>query len=314
VTTKTLWIYLAILLFIAGFWATSRFFWPPKTGEEENPLLFKLVPGVVREIQWKRGDEVIQLKKEKTWEIRKPLTAPADPGVVEGVLQGLESLRPERKLAESVKEVREFGLDSPSLILSFLVETKWKELRIGAKNPGGNAYYAMTSESPALYLVDHFRLKELDRNLLALRDKRLFSLALEQVQALEVSRAEKKFQLDKIPTGWRSPENPRLVLGKEKVEAFISDLLWSQARDFSGSGQDGSAWQLNRPRATIRVTGGEKGQIRETLLLGMTDPVKGLSGRSSRHKDVLFLDPGFLGKIPEGPEAWEEKPAPAPVT
>jgi Domain of unknown function (DUF4340) len=311
--TKKLLIYLCVLVVIAGFWAASQFFWPQKTEEEKNPLLFNLTPGSVLEIQWKRGDEIVQARKEKTWEIRKPLFTSADAGVLEGVLQGLSSLRPERRLADSVNDLKEYGLDNPPLILSFLVQGKWRELRVGAKNPGGNAQYVMTSESPALYLVDQFHLKELDRNVLALRDKRLFSLMLDQVQIIEVSVDDKKYHLEKSSRGWGSQENLQKTLSKEKVDSFLSDLLWTQAKDFAEPGQEDSKWQLDHPKASIRLTGKVKGETPETLLLGSPDSTKGIPGRSSRHKEIIFLDPGFIKKIPESPEVWEEKPAPVPV-
>jgi hypothetical protein len=311
-TTKKLWIYLAILLVIAGFWAVSQFLWPNKTAEEKNPLFFNLTPGSVREMQWKRGDEVVQARKEKTWEISKPMVIPADAGVLDGVLQGVSSLRPERRLADTVKDLREYGLDNPPLILSFLVQGKWKELRVGAKNPGGNAHYVMTSESPALYLVDQYHLKELDRNVLSLRDKRLFSLNLDQVQSIEVAVGDRRYHLEKTPKGWGSQENPKMTLSKEKVDSFLSDLLWTQAKDFAEPGQDDTKWQLNRPKVTVRLTGREKEKTPETLILGSTDSTQGISGRSSRHKETLFLDPSFIKKISEGPEAWEENPAPVP--
>ena len=62
---KKLWVYLSILVVVAGIWAAMEFFFPKKSEDIKNQALF---PGIssakIVEIQWRRGAEVIHLKKE----------------------------------------------------------------------------------------------------------------------------------------------------------------------------------------------------------------------------------------------------------
>ncbi len=310
---KKLWVYLVILLVIAGFLAATRFFRPQAPREEKNPLLFPLSAAALEEVQWKRGEEIIRIKKGKGWEIVTPLALAADTPVLEEILQGLTGLRPERVLTEPIQNLKEFGLDSPGLIISYQAQGKGEEIRIGAKNAVGNAFYVKTSRSPSLFLVDSSQIKELDRDLFALRSKKIFSFASEQIHGFEISSDGKRFFLEKGSKGWISKEKPNRTLAKEKVASFLSDLLLTQAKGFAEPGEEEPDWGFKKPRLRIRLLGGEKEKKEETLIIGAGTAEKGLPTRSPIHRETLFLDPGFIKKIPQGPEVWEEKNEPAPA-
>jgi hypothetical protein len=174
VTFKKLWIYLSILVVVAGLWAASEFIFPKKTEESKFPTLFpKLQTDKIQEIQWQRGAEIIHLKKNKRWEIIRPISAGADALVVENVLHTLSSLKPERSFPSSGQALKEFGLDSPGVKLLFLIQRKWFEIQVGNKTAVGNDYYVRSSNSTDLFLVQEFYVRELDRDLLALREKKV---------------------------------------------------------------------------------------------------------------------------------------------
>jgi hypothetical protein len=109
VTIKKLWIYLFVLVVVAGLWAASEFIFPKKTEESKSPSLFpKLQPDKIQEIQWQRGAEIVHLKKNKSWEIIRPISAQADTLVVENILRTLSSLKPERRFPSSEQALKEF--------------------------------------------------------------------------------------------------------------------------------------------------------------------------------------------------------------
>lgn len=303
-----------MLLVVAVLWGASEWFIPRKTGDGKGPLLLpNLTPAKIQEIQWQRGEEVVHLKKDSNWSIIRPISVAADSSVVEGLLNTLSHLRPDRRFSETRKDLKEFGLDSPRTRLFFLQEGKWFEIQIGNKTPMGNATYVRGSHSPDLFLVDEFTIKELDRDLLALREKRIFSLPLEKVGVLEIKGKTQGFSLEKGLQGWNLKGRPEKKLDTAKVEAFISELLWLKARGFSLVGAEDPGRGLKTSRVQIRLKTIGKEKKEETLILGQEDPGIGLWAKSPLHKDVVLLDPTFIKSIPEGPEAWEEKTPPPPV-
>jgi len=174
VSFRKLWIYLAVLLFVAGLWAGSEFFLPQKK-EGTNPLsLFRnLQTDKITEMQWQRGNETIHLKKNKAWEIIQPISMPADSVVVNNILRTLISLTPEREFSVKGLNLKEFGLDSPRIKFLFLTQGKWSEILVGNKTAVGKDYYVRVSNSPNLFLIQEFLIKELDQDISALREKKV---------------------------------------------------------------------------------------------------------------------------------------------
>lgn len=171
---KKLWIYLAVLLFVAGLWAVSEFVIPRKTeGLKARPFFTNLQPEKIQEIQWLRGTEVVHLKKNKVWEIVQPVSAPADPAVVNNILRTLSGLTPEKRFSVSEKDWKEFGLDAPRVKVLFLNQGKWIEIQIGKKTPVGIDSYVRVSNSPDLFLLPEYLVGELDQDLSALKEKKV---------------------------------------------------------------------------------------------------------------------------------------------
>jgi hypothetical protein len=171
---KKFWIYLLVLLVVAGLYGAVTFFSPKENKEIKNhPLFQNLAADRVQEMEWQRGTDVVHLKKETHWQIIRPVSEPADSKAVERILQTLTQLRPERKFAESEKDLKEFGLDHPRLKILFLTQGRWLEIQVGNKTTVGNACYIKTSNSADLFLIDETLVKELDRDLESLREKKV---------------------------------------------------------------------------------------------------------------------------------------------
>jgi hypothetical protein len=96
---KKWWLYLGLLLGIAGFWRTIEWGFPKKTAEEKRTPLFKaLEADKIGEIKWERGPERVDLKNDWTWTIINPIMAVVDDQRLTDILQTLSNLRPERSL------------------------------------------------------------------------------------------------------------------------------------------------------------------------------------------------------------------------
>jgi hypothetical protein len=311
---KKLWIYLAGLLVVAGLWGAIEIFFPKKSEEAKNPPLFhNLIAAKIQEIQWQRGAEVVHLKKTPSWRIIRPVSVSADSKVVDRFFQTLTTLRPERRFSESNKDLKEFGLEVPKEKILFLSAGKWAEIQLGNKNPIANAAYAKVSNSPDLFLIADPILKELDLDLMALRDKRVFSFNLNQVQILEIKRDKKAFSFERDPKGWMAKDQAGKKISQDKVETFLSELLWLQAKGFAESGSEDLKRGLKTPQVQVRLGSQGKGAKEEFLILGKEEPGKGLCAKSSLHKEVIVLDPTIFKKIPTGPEEWEDKSPPPPA-
>ena len=295
---KKVWVYLAVLVVVAGVFIVSEWVIPRQAKEGDQPPIFNLVPGSVQEIRWQRGESVIELKKNKHWEMVKPLSTPADPVVVDGVLQVLSSLKPERKFQPEGKDLNEFGLNPPLVRIEFIAQGKKFELHLGSKTVAGQAQYAKASLSPDIYLVEALTGKELDRDVLALREKKVFSLTPDQIDGLEIGVGKKNLQLVKTAQGWVEKEQPEKRLDKNRVESLILDLTWVKAKEFLEGEQESPGWGLKEPAYRVRLTGGGKEKKDERLWIGAEAGEKGFYARSGLYPSTLIIEGAILKKDP----------------
>lgn len=309
---RKLWIYLVVLLLVAGTWGAVEFLFPPKTEKEKNPLLFgNLSPDKIQEIRWQRGPEEVHLKKNREWEIFQPLSARADTGAVENLLQTLTALKPERRLSEVKPGGEEFGLNPPRVKISFSAQGKWFELLVGNKTAVGRDFYVKVSTSPDLLLVQEFIIQDLDRDLFSLREKKVFSFSADQIQSLEFQSGKQVFDLEKTPEGWKQKGRSEGEINKNEVESFLNAVLQLKIKGFAGPGIKNPRWGLKSPIYQLRLgLQGVEGKG-EVLSLGKEDPTNGLPATSTIHKEVFFLDPAILMKFPRDLDAWKNK-SPSP--
>jgi hypothetical protein len=307
---KKVWVYLAVLVVVAGAFLVSEFLIPRQGKEGGQPPIFNLAPGTVQKIRWQRGESVIELKKNKNWEMVKPFSAPADPVAVDGVLQALGSLRAERKFLPEGKDLNEFGLNPPQVRIDFTAQEKKYELQLGSKTVAGQAQYVKASHLPDIYLVEAFTVKELDRDVLALREKKVFSLTPDQIEGLEIGIGTKTLRLIKTAPGWVEKGPPDKRLDKNRVESLTLDLTWVKAREFLEGEKENPGWGLKEPAYRVRLTGGGKEKKEESLWIGAEAGGKGFYARSSLHPSALIIEGAILKKIPADLAGWEEKPLP----
>jgi len=307
---KKVWGYLAVLVVVAGVFVGSELFFPRQAKEGDSTSIFHFTPGAVQEIRWQRGGSVIELKKNKNWEMVTPLSTPADPVVVDGVLQVLSSLKPERKFLPQGKDLNEFGLNPPGVRIDFTVQGKKFELHLGSKTVAGQSQYVKAAHLPDILLVEAFTAKELDRDVLALREKKLFSLTPEQVEGLEIRVGKKHLLLEKSAQGWAEKGQPEKPLNKNRVESLLTDLTWVKAREFLEGEKETPDWGLKEPAYRIRLKGGGKEKKEEGLWIGADAGGRGFYARSSLYPSALVIEGEILKKIPADLTGWEEKPVP----
>ncbi|MEW6187625.1 MAG: DUF4340 domain-containing protein [Thermodesulfobacteriota bacterium] len=305
-------IYSTVLILIAGTWGLLQFFAPRSQEEEKKQLLFRdLTQDKIEEIQLQRAGETIRLKKDREWQILQPLRTKAEGSVVDSLIRTLTQLKAERRYSEKQLEGPEFGLVPPRLRVSFLARGKWSELQAGNKTVVGNDYYVRVSNSPELALISAPSVQDLDRSLFDLRDKRVFSLTLQQVKGLEILAPGNLFLLEKTPEGWRQKDGGRTKLDPGKVESFLNEWLSLQAKGFAGTGIEKPEWGLIDPSYKIRLLTGDKTTREEVLSLGKEAKEKGLSAKSTLQNEIVFLPSDILKKIPQSLEDWKTaQPAP----
>jgi hypothetical protein len=253
-TPRRLIPYVVIFLVLAGTYAGLRWRQERQVSREElAKKVFQLKETDISDLSLVRGkDEVRLVKKDRVWHLTAPVNTKADQTVVDSLLTTLARLRRERDLGEE-KDLKPFGLDSPSLVVKFTAQGKPHQVAFGAKAPGDQHYYALRDGDRHLLTISLGDKDTLDRQLLALRDKTVLAFITGEVKGLKVKDPGFKNPEGKNPKGkgpkvkgpatavvlektgpqtWGRVGRPDFRVRGDRVEKLVRDIHGARARTF----------------------------------------------------------------------------------
>jgi len=298
--TRTALIYLAVLVVLAGYFyyfeVVRR---NALTEEKEGALrLFQVEKAKITSLQLDQGEgKPITLNKEGQWQIIEPIDSPADEFAVGSLLTSLESLKMEREVEAEAQDLQPYGLGNPRLHLSFLANGTRHHLRVGNKAVVADQYYASGDQANRVVLIAASREQGLNKNIFDLRSKEFFSLKSDEIDRVEIERAEVKLALAKVTKdNWQVSAFPEVSIKNSKVESLISRLIWLRAKRFLDN-EKGDLAQLGfkPPRIRISLASKEKSQ---TLLLGNSKKEEGIYAKGGELPGVALVDEKLLEQLP----------------
>lgn len=255
--TRSTLLYLIIAVLLVGFYFyETRQEEKKKSAEEETSAIFQVKAEDVTRLVLISGDQEMRFeKKEGTWEILHPMASGVDAFAFSRLLTRLTGLKPLRLMTESPKDLSEFGLHEPNVSLTFKAGDDEYALRIGYISPIEKGYYVITGKDPKVYLIAGDDKRALDRPLLELRDKKLFTLKTDLVRQVVIERKGEHWVLEKKDGKWIFQGHEDLKIDTEKVEVFLRPTLWAEAQTFEKEeAADLKPFGLDAPQARVRLS------------------------------------------------------------
>jgi hypothetical protein len=301
--TRTVLIYLAILALLAGYFAyfegVRR---KARLAEEERAhLVFQVDEGKITalKVMSKGGKPIALAKNDGHWRLTEPIQSGADDFALRGFVAALVGLKAERRVESAVQDLSPYGLHEPSLHLTFEAAGTWHNLRIGAKAPVGDAFYASGDEETRVVLVSAAQERALRKSLFDLRDKDPFSLKSDDIDRIEIVRPKQTLLLTRTDgRDWQSPDKPTAKIKVSKVEALLNRLIWLRASRFvEEAGTGGARFGLNPPRVRLLLSTKNQSQA---LALGASESGHGVYAKSDRLPGICVVDDDVLSKLPGG--------------
>jgi hypothetical protein len=267
---STLIYLLAAMALVAFYLYETRKETREKAAKEEAKVLFPVKPDQLVGITLKRGGESIRIEKTNSagaWEIVSPLRASADPFALSTLTKKLSELKYERLISENAKDLAEFGLDKPSLVVTYKAGKDEGMISFGSRSPMGYGVYATTGDGRKVYLLADADKQEVDRSLFDLRNRKLLTLETGRVNRIVVERGTNRWLLE-------GDEN--LKIDREKVDAFVRPIVWAEALSFEKEeAVDLKPYGLDHPSARVVLSDGSK---TEEMIFG--EVAKGGRGES----------------------------------
>jgi hypothetical protein len=307
--TKTALIYLAVVAALGVYFYYFEVVRPTsRTEQKETALrLFLIDKDKITSLQLDTGDpKPISIRKNGQWHIVEPIHSPVDEFAVRELLTSLTSLKMEREVKKSADDLQPYGLEKPLLHLSFSASNSRHHLRIGAKAPVGNLYYASGDQKNRVVLIGASQQQSLNKSLFDLRRKEVFTFEKDEVNTVAVERAEDELIIKKVQNErWQSDAKPGVKIKTSKVDNLLNRLLWLRATGFLDKEGD-TVSQLGLAPAKIRVSLSSKQQT-QTLLLGDSTKDHSVYAKGAGLTGIALVKDELLEQLPAGLTDLEDR-------
>jgi len=307
--TRTVLIYLSIVALLAGYlYYFEGVREKARLSEEERTrLLFQVEPSKISALRVSpSGGKPMALVRDGEWHLTEPIQSPADAFVLRGLLAALAGLKRERPVEDATQDLRPYGLDRPTLLFAFEAAGRWHNLRIGAKTPVGDYFYASGDEENCVVLIAASQESALNKSLADLRGKEPLTLRTDEIDRIEISRREGTLVLARSKgKGWQAARDPALKIKAAKVESLLNQLTSLRALRFAEEAEAARArLGLNPPRLRVTLFAKER---RETLLVGAPGSNRNIYVASDQLPGILVVDEDALKSVPAGLGELEDR-------
>ncbi len=257
----------AVLLVLGGllYWSNHRK--PPAqsvaASSTTSPAILKIDPSAIQQVTLTRKDNApvaLDRQAADAWRITEPKPFNADSDAVSGMLSTLSSLTADRVVEDKASDLRQYGLDRPSLQVQIeLKDHKERQLLFGDDTPTGGDVYAMLQGDPKVYTIAGYNKTSVDKGVNDLRDKRLVTIAPDKVSRVDVRKKGEEIEFARIKDGWQilKPEPSRA--DSFAVDEFVRTVADARMDLTGGSGEEknqpAAEFAKAAPVATIALTG-----------------------------------------------------------
>lgn len=239
--------------------------------ELRDKALLKIESDKVDGLEVVADGKTLQLTKAATgWSLVKPRQIKADFASVDAVLSRLQTAQMRSIVTQdpSPADLKKFGLDRPSILVTVSTGSSRATLVLGNKAPD-NTYYARDASTPLVVTVDGMLGDDLKKGADEYRQKDLFELRSYNTNHIEISRDGQTIVLDMTkgtgdaPNKWRRTSPNPADIDRDKTDNFLTKLWHIRATAFVDSTANTG---LDKPIATVKAKFEETKE--ETVTIG----------------------------------------------
>ncbi len=276
-----------------------------KGRQASEGILFAIAADAIDRIELRNPEgDFVFTRREPLWQMEKPLAAKADKVALESILDHFSRLQYDRLVAEEAGDLKAFGLDTPGIELKLFAKGQpAATIALGVKNTLDDSSYAKLAGDGRVVSIAAFKRQDLEKGLLAFRDKKFFALDPLAVTSLEFRIGNAAVSLAKKDDRWFL-EKPFFSLAREsRISELLAAASQLEATSFAPAGEAGerAAFGLDTPLLTAefhtpsgsrRIAVGRQGESHFALVDGSSEAC-GISG-------------DFAGKFAADAVAWRE--------
>lgn len=261
----------------------------------------------VKEITLTRGGETFHIVRHderdayRKWQLTVPMETVADANIVDAIIRFLVQMertavvgdRPasDNKAITPPTNLALFGLDPPTFTVVLTTKQGATEtLLIGKKSTFNDSMYVKRDNAPDVMLVPGGLEYQVDKDLLALREKRLVLFNNGDVEKMEITTPAKKQHVviardaTTITVGWRITSPKAIRADQLQVNGILTNLGEARADVFVAQApqpKDIVQYHLDKPTARVALH-----------LRGASAPIVLLFGEDTQHHTFYAMEEG----------------------
>ncbi|PYN44202.1 MAG: hypothetical protein DMD95_11540 [Candidatus Rokuibacteriota bacterium] len=303
----------AILIALGAFYYVYEVRLGPEREKTEGRKgrVFTAEPADVTEVELKRPDSVVKLKREGDgWQILEPVKARGDRGPIDETVTSVVTARMDREIESAPAALGDFGLDKPAAEVTLrLKDGKPLGLVLGAKNPTGVWVYAREVGKPAVFVVGDSVLRDTTRPLADFRDKAVLAFDQKDVTALEIITRDDTIAVEQADGRWKLTRPRALPADGDMLRDFLEKLRAARVKEFVAEAPRSlEPFGLDRPVKVSIHTGRDKDRATKTLLFGRGDPAKkGVYAMRAGESAVVVIPDETWAAVPKNVAVLRDK-------
>jgi hypothetical protein len=186
----------------------------------------------VKEIHLQNPQGSFRLVKEGSdWQLKSPLQVKADNNTVSSILSKMEFGRATAVVSETFDKPAEYRLIKPAYQVDMLVGESRAQKSIILSDLKNNAAYAKDMSRPQVMTVDSLFIKEINKSLFQLRDKKIAEFDRDHADSVIVSQGDSVFTFTKDTSSvWYLAGNKKVK--NWKINSFLNTLNSLSAKKF----------------------------------------------------------------------------------
>jgi hypothetical protein len=282
--------YRLTIILLAVFAALGAYVWFFERGEMSAPLAWRLEPARIQRIELAaRGKTTVLSRRDGSWRITKPVSAPVDRGRMRRLLDRVSKLEIRRRI-ERPDNLKAYGLARPAAIVRVMLSGgERRELVLGVRTPDLSSAYAMNKGAADVLLVEPALLDDAVGGAEALRDHAALRFKVADVAGVTLTRPEGHIKLVKGKGGWDIVEPAATRADGDAVSGFLTSLGQLRAARFvAESAPDPARYSLDQPRLAIELALAGATQPARLSFGGETDTNE-LYAQNSQHPAVMVV-------------------------
>ena len=220
------------------------------------------------------------------WEISAPVVLKADASAVDDLLFGVDSLKVVEFAADSPKSLQPYGLDAPSIKVSFTTANEdTVVLLVGSLK--GETVYVKSQNAEPVYRVKKNLIDLVGVGVPALRDKQILDFDSDSAVKLTLRHGDTTLTCQKQGTNWRLIHPVQEDAKNGTVNSILYQIGELKVEKFLAETPDAARTGLDAPEIQVNVA--LKDGTEHVLQIGKPAESEHLHARLWRSPDTVFL-------------------------